>query len=89
MTAWPAPIIRMFLGQMTPAAVLAAADSSNAVVKNDHLCEANFYSGELALRSGAKDEAVRLFRLAVASCPHGLDEWDAAKGELTMAGAGP
>jgi tetratricopeptide (TPR) repeat protein len=26
MAAWPAPVIRMFLGQMTPAAVLAAAD---------------------------------------------------------------
>jgi lipoprotein NlpI len=89
MTAWPAPVIRMFLGQMTPAAVLAAADSPNAVVKNDHVCEANFYSGELALRSGAKDEAARLFRLAANGCPHGLDEWDAAKGELTAAGAGP
>ena len=89
MTAWPAPVIRMFLGQMTPAAVLAAADDTDPVVKNDQLCDANFYSAEFALRSDAKDEAVRLFRLAVSSCPHGLDEWDAAKGELKMAGAGP
>jgi lipoprotein NlpI len=89
MTAWPAPVIRTFLGQMTPAALLAAADDPDAVVKKDQVCEANFYSGELALRSGAKDEAVRLFRLAVSDCPHGLVEWDAAKGELKMAGAGP
>ena len=26
MKEWPAPVIQMFLGQMTPAAVLAAAD---------------------------------------------------------------
>ena len=86
MTAWPAPVIRMFLGQMTPAALLAAADNSDAVVKKDQVCEANFYSGELALLSGAKDEAARLFRLAASDCPHGLDEWDAAKGELKLAG---
>jgi len=28
MTVWPAPVIRLFLGQLTPAAVLAAADSA-------------------------------------------------------------
>jgi lipoprotein NlpI len=49
MTAWPAPVIRMFLGQMTPAAVLAAADDPTPKKKADQVCEANFYSGELAL----------------------------------------
>ena len=63
MTPWPAPIIRMFLGRMPPAAVLAAADDPDAKKKKNQVCEANFYSGELALRQGAKDEAARLFRL--------------------------
>jgi hypothetical protein len=30
MTKWPAPVIRLYLGQMTPDSVLAAADSPDA-----------------------------------------------------------
>jgi hypothetical protein len=62
MTAWPAPVVRLFLGQMTLAVVLAAADDPNPTEKKFQVCQANFYSGELALRT-AKDEAARLFRL--------------------------
>ena len=72
MTAWPAPVIRMFMGQMTPAAVLAAADDPDPNKKKGQVCEANFYGGELALRTGAKDEATRLFRLAASDCPKTL-----------------
>jgi hypothetical protein len=50
MTAWPAPVIRLFLGQMTPTAVLAAAADPDAGKKKGQVCEANFYSGELARR---------------------------------------
>jgi lipoprotein NlpI len=86
MTAWPAPIIRLFLGQMTPAAVLAAADDPDATTKNNQVCEANFYSGELALGTAAKDEATRLFRLAASDCPRGFIEWSAANAELKALG---
>jgi lipoprotein NlpI len=89
MTAWPAPVIRMFLGQTTPAAVLAAADDSDATKKKGHLCEANFYSGELALRQGAKDEAARLFGLAASDCPLDSDEWGDANAELKVLGLKP
>ena len=82
MTAWPAPVIRLFLGEMTSDAVLAAADDPNAAKKKGQLCVANFYSGELALRQGAKDEAARLFKIAVSDCPKTFIEWDAAKSEL-------
>jgi lipoprotein NlpI len=67
MTNWPAPVIRLFLGQMTPAAVLAAADDPDT--RKTHVCEAHFYSGELALRRDAKEEAVQLFKAAAESCP--------------------
>src|ERR1700731_2560768 len=70
MTKWPAPVIRLFLGQTTPAAVLAAADDADATTKRGQVCEANFYSGELARQKGNKEEAARLFRLAAANCPH-------------------
>jgi lipoprotein NlpI len=89
MTAWPAPVVRLFMGQMTPAAVLAAADDPDATKKKGQVCEANFYSGELSLTKGLKDEATRLFRLAASDCPHGFNEWDAAKAELKALGVVP
>jgi tetratricopeptide (TPR) repeat protein len=69
MTTWPAPVIRLFLGQMTPAAVLAAADDPDPDTKKSHVCDAHFYSGELALRRDAKAEALQLFKAAAESCP--------------------
>lgn len=88
MTKWPAPVIRMYLGQMKPAAVLAAADDPNAAKKAGQVCEANFYSGEWALRQGAKDDAVRQFGVAVHACPKTLIEGNAAALELKALGAG-
>ena len=89
MKVWPAPVIRLFLGQMPPPAVLAAADNPDKTTKNGQICEANFYSGEWAQRHGAKDEAAHLFRLAAAECPKGFDEWFAANAELKAIGAAP
>jgi lipoprotein NlpI len=87
MTAWPAPVIRIFLGQMPPAAVLAAADDPDATKKKGQVCDANFYSGELSLRQGVKEEAARLFQLAAADCPKSSNEGFAANAELTALGA--
>jgi len=89
MTPWPGPIIRMFLGRMPPEAVLAAADDPDAKKKKSQVCDANFYSGELALRLNAKDEAVRLFRLAASGCARDVNEWFAANAELKALGAAP
>jgi lipoprotein NlpI len=89
MSRWPAPIIRMFLGRMPAEAVLAAADDPDAKKKKRQVCQANFYGGELALRQGAKDEAVRLFRLAASGCSKDVDEWLAANAELKALGAAP
>jgi lipoprotein NlpI len=82
MTKWPAPVIRMFLGETTPAAVLAAADDPDPTTRSGQLCEAHFYSGELALQQGAKGEATRLFRLAAAGCARDFVEGSAASAEL-------
>jgi lipoprotein NlpI len=89
MTPWPAPIIRSFLGRMPPEAVLAAADDPDTKKKKNQVCEANFYGGELALRLGAKDEAVRLFRLAASGCAKDVNEWFAANAELKALGETP
>jgi lipoprotein NlpI len=89
MTTWPAPVIRMFLGQMPPVAVLTAADDPDVTKKVGQVCEANFYSGELALRTNIKDEAARLFRLSSGDCPKDFIEWIAANAELKALGAAP
>jgi lipoprotein NlpI len=86
MNKWPAPVIYMFLGETTPAAVLAAADDPDPKTKRGQICEANFYSGQLALRQGDRAEAVRRFRLAAADCTHEFVEGGAAKSELTALG---
>jgi|SRR5579863_152383 len=82
MTKWPAPIIRLFLGKMDPEALLTAAEDANPLTKKDKLCEANFYTGELALERRKKDEATRLLRLAVADCSKSFIEYVAANAEL-------
>jgi lipoprotein NlpI len=89
MTVWPAPVVRLFMDQMTPAAVLAAADDPDAARKKSQVCDAFFFSGELSLTRGSKDEATRLFRLAASECPHSFNAWDAANAELKALGAAP
>jgi lipoprotein NlpI len=89
MVKWPAPLIRLFLGQLTAEAVLVAADNPNAGIKNRQVCEANFYSAELALQDGAKDEAHRLFQIAATNCPKDVVELRAAKAELKVLSAQP
>jgi lipoprotein NlpI len=89
MKAWPAPVVRLFLGEMTPAAVVAAADDMDAKIKREHVCEANFCNGELVLLQGAKDDAIRLLRLAASDCPKTFFEWQGANAELKALGIAP
>jgi tetratricopeptide (TPR) repeat protein len=89
MTKWPAPVIRLYLGETTPEAVLAAADDPRPEMKRGQLCEANFFIGELALQQGAKDEATQLFRFAASNCPKDYVQLDAAVAELKALGAEP
>jgi lipoprotein NlpI len=89
MTKWPAPVIRLFLGQTTPEALLATADDADASTKQRKICEVNFYSAELALQRRVKDEATRLFRLAATGCPKSFTERAAADAELRALGANP
>jgi lipoprotein NlpI len=89
MKSWPAPVVRLFLGELNPAETLAAADDDNPDRKQEHVCEANFYTGELALTEGEKREAIRLFQLAVSECSHNFIEWEAAISELKGLGIAP
>jgi lipoprotein NlpI len=89
MTKWPAPVIRLYLGQLTPEAVLAAAVDHDSETQKVQVCEANFYAGELVLHRGDKDGATRLFRLAAAGCPKSFIEYDGAVAEIKALGLQP
>lgn len=87
---WPAPVIRLYLGQTTAAEVLAAADDRDPMKKKKQVCAANFHIGALALPRGDKGEAARLFGLAASDCPRDYPEWRGATAELKALGlAGP
>jgi lipoprotein NlpI len=82
-TKWPAPIVNLFLGTVTPEQVLSAADDPNPAKKKAQVCEANFYIAERALQSGSRDEALKLFDQAAADCPKTFIEKQAADVELS------
>jgi tetratricopeptide (TPR) repeat protein len=72
MKAWPAPVVRLFLGQITPAAALAAATDPNPAKQHAEVCEARFYGAELAVLKNAKQDAMQLYRQVASDCPHSL-----------------
>jgi lipoprotein NlpI len=82
MTVWPAPVIRHFLGQANVEQTYGAAFDTDPKTKAAQTCEANFYSGELALLAKDKKEAQRLLKLAADQCPPSFIESTAAVAEL-------
>jgi len=87
MTAWPAPVVRLFLGEATADEVLAAAANADADVNRGQVCEANFYIGEQALIERKVEEARKHFQLAADDCVPNFIELDAARAELGTLGA--
>ena len=82
MTAWPAPLVRLFLGQATPEAATDAAQGPDPTTSKNQTCEAYFYIGEWASERADKAEAARRFRLAADACPKNFRESEAAVLEL-------
>lgn len=82
MTVWPAPVIRLFLGEINIEQTLGAASSTDPQVKATQTCEANFYGGEFALLKKNKKEAQKLLKLAADNCPPTFIEGTAAVAEL-------
>ena len=76
MTVWPAPVVRHFLDQLNIEQTYGAAFDTDPKTKTAQTCEANFYSGELALAKKNKKEAQRLLKLAADQCPPGFIEID-------------
>lgn len=89
MTKWPAPIVNLFLGTLTPEQALSAADNSDANWRKAQVCEVNFYTAELALQRGSKEDARRLLELAATDCPKYFVESLAAAVELKALSENP
>ena len=78
MTVWPAPVIRLFLGELNAEQAFGAAIDTDPQTKAAQTCEVNFYSGELALLKKNKKEAQRLLKFAADNCPPSFIESTAA-----------
>jgi len=61
---WPRPLIELFLGQGTPAALLAGIDQVPDKQRPPVLCEANYYLGERAAIAGDAEAARKFFQAA-------------------------
>ncbi|GLR89448.1 tetratricopeptide repeat protein [Bradyrhizobium iriomotense] len=77
---WPSPVVKLFLGQSTPEAMVAAAD------KPVERCEAQFYLGQWHLLRDARSNAIEALRNAVESCPKNLILYAGALAELKRLG---
>ncbi|WP_035648292.1 lipopolysaccharide assembly protein LapB [Bradyrhizobium sp. ORS 285] len=84
MRQWPAPLVRLFLGQETVDGVLAAADGSGSALRRTRRCEASFFAGELMLQQNREAEAIRLIDQALAGCPLGSDLRSVASAEARV-----
>lgn len=80
--AWPAPVLRAYLGQIGPEALLAAAAHPDAKTQAEQRCEANYYLGQWYLIRGEQDRAVAHFRAAQDQCPRFFLEYTGATAEL-------
>ncbi|MGJ5228983.1 hypothetical protein ACQR16_00620 [Bradyrhizobium oligotrophicum] len=84
MSKWPAPIVRLFLGQETTEAVLAAADRGSPAMRRTRRCEASFFAGELMLDRGRETDAMRLIDRALAECAWTSRERPVAEAEARV-----
>lgn len=64
---WPASIIRLDLGQTTLDAILAAANDPDSDTRMRQVYEVNLFAGQSSLLRKAKDEVVRLLKLAASN----------------------
>jgi tetratricopeptide (TPR) repeat protein len=73
---WPYPIVELYLGRKSLAAIEAAP------TKHEERCEAQFYIGEFHLARGARPLAAKALQMAVDTCPKDFVEYRGAVEEL-------
>lgn len=83
MTRWPAPVVRLYLGELKPVEVIDAARNADPNIEREQFCEAYFYIGQAALLGGEPSSAMDLFRLTVDTGLTTFIEYKAARAEMT------
>jgi tetratricopeptide (TPR) repeat protein len=68
--AWPAPIIRVYLGRTPVESLEAAASSPDPFTQRRQLCEARFYRAAYTGAAGEGASALALYQDAVRDCPY-------------------
>ncbi|HEY0147270.1 MAG TPA: tetratricopeptide repeat protein [Methylovirgula sp.] len=86
MTSWPAPLLLLYAGQMTPHDVVLAAQNVDLKVSKARMCDVGFYAGEFSLAEGEKSDAIELFNHSLDVCFNSVDEKTAATAELKALG---
>jgi tetratricopeptide (TPR) repeat protein len=79
---WPYPIVRLFLGSLSPETLVAATRSQNESTQRDQVCRAGFYLGVYQAGKSERDLAREWFQLATDTCAKNFREYHAAKIEL-------
>lgn len=82
LSKWPGPVLKLYLGRLTPEAVHEAAGHDDAAIQKNQNCEADFYVGEWHLLAGDTADAKSLLQRAAANCPPDFVEFDMAAAEL-------
>jgi lipoprotein NlpI len=84
---WPAPVIALYLGRGTPAAVLSGAENPDPKTRREQVCEAKFFVGQWQLLQGDRANALTSLRAARDQCPKTSDQYNGAVYELKRLGA--
>lgn len=82
LSKWPAPVIKLYLGQAVADDALKAAALGDADAVKNQTCEADFYVGEWQYMHNNQAAATALIQAAQATCSHDFVEYDAAVAEL-------
>jgi lipoprotein NlpI len=80
--AWPASILRFYLGRIDREALMASASAPDDKERKGRECEARYYAAERLLVEGAKADAVALLEQAARDCPRNFIEYDSALAQL-------
>ncbi len=83
---WPGPLLKLFLGTMTPDEVRAAAQAPGRDTRHRR-CAADFYLAAYFQEKRVDDDARRLLQAAVDGCPVWAAERGFARAELKRLGS--
>ena len=82
LSKWPGPVLKLDLGKVRAAEVMAAALNGDAQVQSRQVCDASFFIGEDALFRHQRTVALSHLRAARDGCPRSDGIYDAAVLEL-------